>query len=101
MLKSIDYNYHDSWSGSESRFRSERLMRALLLQAFLLDPLGAAAGRAIDYDLSFRWFVGRGIEDAVWEAMTFTKNRDRGPLFSLRRPWRAQSAPHQPPRWMP
>jgi hypothetical protein len=76
-------------------------MRALLLQAFLLDPLGAAAGRAIDYDLSFRWFVGLGIEDAVWEAMTFTKNRDRGPLFTRRRPWRAQSAPHQPPQWMP
>jgi hypothetical protein len=26
----------------------------------------------IDYDLLFRWFVGLGIEDAVWDATTFT-----------------------------
>src|SRR5262249_40605762 len=31
----------------------------------------------IDYDLLFRWFVGLGIEDTVWDATTFTKNRDR------------------------
>src|SRR5215475_1128771 len=31
----------------------------------------------IDTDLLFRWFVGLGIEDAVWDATTFTKNRDR------------------------
>ncbi len=31
----------------------------------------------IDYDLLFRWFVGLGIEDPVWDATTFTKNRDR------------------------
>jgi hypothetical protein len=24
-----------------------------------------------------RWFVGLGIEDPVWDATTFTKNRDR------------------------
>ena len=55
----------------------ERLMRALLLQAFysirserqLVDRLG--------YDLLFRWFVGLGIDDPVWDATTFTKNRDR------------------------
>ena len=31
----------------------------------------------LDHDLLFRWFVGLGIEDAVWDATTFTKNRDR------------------------
>jgi transposase len=30
-----------------------------------------------DHDLLFRWFVGFGIEDPVWDATTFTKNRDR------------------------
>jgi transposase len=25
----------------------------------------------------FRWFVGLGVEDKVWDATTFTKNRDR------------------------
>ena len=31
----------------------------------------------LDFDLSFRWFVGLGIDDAVWDASTFSKNRDR------------------------
>lgn len=28
-------------------------------------------------DLLFRWFVGLGIDDAVWDATVFSKNRDR------------------------
>ena len=31
----------------------------------------------LDFDLSFRWFVGLGIDDAVWDHSTFSKNRDR------------------------
>jgi len=31
----------------------------------------------IDFDLLFRWFVGLGIDDTVWDASTFAKNRDR------------------------
>src|SRR4051812_13834966 len=31
----------------------------------------------LDYDLLFRWFVGLGIDDAVWDPSTFSKNRDR------------------------
>jgi transposase len=31
----------------------------------------------LDYNLLFRWFVGLGMDDAVWVPTTFTKNRDR------------------------
>jgi IS5 family transposase len=31
----------------------------------------------LDYNLLFRWFVGLGMDDPVWSATTFTKNRDR------------------------
>jgi IS5 family transposase len=31
----------------------------------------------LDYNLLFRWFVGLSMDDAVWSATTFTKNRDR------------------------
>ncbi len=31
----------------------------------------------IAFDLLFRWFVGLGVDDPVWGATTFTKNRDR------------------------
>ena len=31
----------------------------------------------LDYNLLFRWFVGLGIDDPVWDVTVFTKNRDR------------------------
>ena len=52
-------------------------MRAMLLQAFYSIRSERQLVERIDYDLLFRWFVGLGIEDAVWDATTFTKNRDR------------------------
>src|SRR5215470_13304900 len=55
----------------------ERLMRALLLQAFYSIRSERQLVERIDTDLLFRWFVGLGIEDPVWSATTFTKNRDR------------------------
>jgi transposase len=55
----------------------ERLMRALLLQAFYSIRSERQLVERLDYDLLFRWFVGLGIEDPVWDATTFTKNRDR------------------------
>src|SRR4051812_21725252 len=55
----------------------ERLMRAMLLQAFYSIRSERQLVERIDYDLLFRWFVGLGIEDPVWDATSFTKNRDR------------------------
>jgi hypothetical protein len=49
-------------------------MRAMLLQAFYSIR---SERQLIDTDLLFRWFVRLGIEDAVWDATTFSKNRDR------------------------
>src|SRR2546427_6196484 len=31
----------------------------------------------LDYSLRFRWFVGLSMDDRVWDATTFTKNRER------------------------
>ena len=31
----------------------------------------------IEYGLLFRWFVGLGIDEVVWDATTFTNHRDR------------------------
>ena len=55
----------------------ERLLRGLLLQAFYSLRSERQLVERIDTDLLFRWFVGLGIEDPVWDATTFTKNRDR------------------------
>jgi transposase len=55
----------------------ERPPRALLLQAFYSIRSKRRLVERIDHDLLFRWFVGLDIEEPVWDATTFTKNRDR------------------------
>lgn len=55
----------------------EKLLRALLLQALYTVRSERQLMDRIDFDLLFRWFVGLGIDDAVWDASTFAKNRDR------------------------
>jgi transposase len=77
-LRSLSSEFAKLYSpiGRES-IPPERLMRALLLQAFYSIRSERQLVERIDYDLLFRWFVGLGIEDAVWDATTFTKNRDR------------------------
>ena len=73
---SSDFNALYSPIGRES-IPPERLLRALLLQAFYSIRSERQLVERIDTDLLFRWFVGLGIEDLVWDATSFTKNRDR------------------------
>jgi transposase len=55
----------------------EKLLRAMLLQAFYTIRSERQLMERLEYDLLFRWFVGLGIDDAVWDHSTFSKNRDR------------------------
>jgi len=55
----------------------ERLLRALLLQALYSIRSERELVERIELDLLFRWVVGLGVDDPVWDATTFTKNRDR------------------------
>lgn len=55
----------------------EKLLRALLLQAFYSVRSERLLMEQLDYNLLFRWFVGLNTDEAVWDATTFTKNRDR------------------------
>jgi len=55
----------------------ERLLRAMLLQAFYGIRSERLLMERLDFDLLFRWFVGLGVDDAVWDHSTFSKNRDR------------------------
>ena len=77
-LKSLSGEFAKLYSpiGRES-IPPERLVRALLLQAFYSIRSERQLVERIDTDLLFRWFVGLGIEDPVWDATSFTKNRDR------------------------
>ena len=54
----------------------ERLLRASLLQLFYSIRSERQLMERLDFDLLFRWFVGLGIDDPVWDATVFTKNPD-------------------------
>src|SRR5712672_1123333 len=55
----------------------EQLLRALLLQMLYSVRSERLLIEEIDYNILFRWFVGLNLDDAVWDATVFTKNRDR------------------------
>jgi transposase len=55
----------------------EKLLRALLLQVLYSIRSERLLIEQLDYNLLFRWFVGLSMDDPVWNATTFTKNRDR------------------------
>ncbi len=55
----------------------EKLLRALLLQAFYSVRSERQLMEQLGYNLLFRWFVGLGIDDPVWDVTVFTRNRDR------------------------
>jgi len=55
----------------------EKLLRASLLQAFYSIRSERQLMERLECDLLFRWFVGLGIDDAVWDHSVFSKNRDR------------------------
>src|ERR1700688_4349309 len=55
----------------------EMLLRAMLLQAFYSVRSERQLMERLEVDLLFRWFVGVGVDDPVWDHSTFSKNRDR------------------------
>ena len=55
----------------------EYVLRALLLQAFYSVRSERQLIEQVNYNLLFRWFVGLGMDDAVWNHAVFSKNRER------------------------
>lgn len=55
----------------------EKLLRAQLLQMLYSVRSERLLMEEIDYSILFRWFVGLNLDEEVWDATVFTKNRDR------------------------
>jgi transposase len=70
----FDKLYADTGRGS---IPPERLLRSSLLQAFFSIRSERLLMEQLDYNLLYRWFVGLGVDDAVWDHSVFSKNRDR------------------------
>ena len=78
VLVSLDGEFEKLYEGTgRQSIAPERLLRASLLQAFYSVRSERQLMEQIDYNLLFRWFVGLGIDDPVWDHSTFSKNRDR------------------------
>lgn len=56
---------------------TEKLLRAMLLQAFYSIRSERLLMERLEYDLLFRRFVGIGVDAAAWDHSVFSKNRDR------------------------
>jgi transposase len=65
-----------AWGGRPS-IPPEKLLRALLLQVLYTVRSERQLMEQLDYNLLFRWFVGLNMDEAVWDATTFSKNRER------------------------
>ena len=55
----------------------EHLLRALVLQVLYGVRSEHQLMKRLEFDMLFRWFVGPELDDRVWDATTFTKNRER------------------------
>src|SRR3954468_17623535 len=55
----------------------EQLLRALLLQMLYSIRSERLLVEELDYSILFRWFVGMNLDEEVWDATSFTKNRER------------------------
>src|SRR5579864_9404332 len=64
-------------SGGRPSIPPEKLLRAQLLQMLYSIRSERLLMEEIDYSMLFRWFVGLNLDEEVWDATTFTKNRER------------------------
>lgn len=78
VLSELDGEFEGLYSGmGRPSIPPEQLLRASLLQILYTIRSERQLVEQLDYNLLFRWFVGLGLEGMVWDATSFTKNRER------------------------
>ncbi len=78
VLRSLSAEFDALYADSgRPSIAPEYILRALLLQVFYSVRSERLLVEQIDYNLLFRWFVGLGMDDGVWNHAVFSKNRDR------------------------
>ena len=78
VLIALDAEFTKLYAGSgRPSIPPERLLRALLLQAFYTIRSETQLMEQLDYNLLYRWFVGLGVDEVVWVPTVFSKNRER------------------------
>ena len=78
VLAALNPEFERMYSGiGRPSIPPERLLRGSLIQAFYTIRSERLLMEQLNYNLLFRWFVGLGIDDPVWDHSTYSKNRDR------------------------
>jgi transposase len=87
VLKGLSAKFNELYSATgRPSIAPEKLLRALLLQILYTVRSERLLMEQLQYNLLFRWFVGLNMDEPVWVATVFTKNRDRlleGEIASL------------------
>jgi transposase len=78
VLLSLSADFTSAYSAiGRPSIPPEQLLRALLLQAFYSIRSERQLMEQLEFNMLFRWFVGLGLDDPVWDATVFCHNRDR------------------------
>jgi transposase len=78
VLEGLDQDFEEMYSQTgRPSIPPEQLLRASIVQVLYSVRSERLLMEQLDYNLLFRWFVGLGVDDAVWDHSVFSKNRDR------------------------
>jgi transposase len=78
VLKGLSSHFDTLYSSTgRPSIAPEKLLRTLLLQVLFTVRSERLLLEQLDYNLLFRWFVGLYMDDPVWDATVFSKNRER------------------------
>jgi transposase len=78
IFKEMSPKFEDLYSRTgRPSIAPEKLLRTLLLQVLYTVRSERLLMEQLDYNLLFRWFVGLSMDDRVWDATVFSKNRER------------------------
>jgi transposase len=78
VLKGLSRTFTEIYAATgRPSIAPEKLLRALLLQVLYTVRSERLLMEQLEYNLLFRWFVGLNMDEPVWVATVFSKNRDR------------------------
>ena len=78
VLKQLSPRFHKMYAKvGRPSIPPEQLLRTQLLQMLYSVRSERLLMEEMDYNILFRWFVGLNLDEPVWDATVFTKNRDR------------------------
>ena len=78
ILEKMDGDFERLYSGTgRPSIPPEFILRALILQTLFTIRSEGQLIEQLEYNFLYRWFVGLGVEESVWDETVFSKNRER------------------------